>query len=74
MTDIGDKVRTFIADCIDEYPAEADRIKVDISVRWGTCEVSLSNAKSPLYYSKEIKLAEIRERPDIKAVALEVYK
>lgn len=35
MTEIGDKVRTFIADCIAEYPAEADRIKVDISVRWG---------------------------------------
>lgn len=74
MTDIGNKVRTFIADCIDEYPAEPDRIDVSISVRWGTCEVSLSNFQSPLYYSKKIKLAEIRERPDIKTVALEVYK
>lgn len=74
MTEIGDKVRTFIADCIDEYPAEPDRIDVNISVRWGTCRVSLSNAKSPIYYSKEIKLAEIKERPDIKAVALEVYE
>lgn len=35
MTDIGNKVRTFIADCIDEYPAEPDRIDVSISVRWG---------------------------------------
>ena len=74
MTKTGGKVRTFIADCIDEYPAEVDRIKVDISVRWGTFEVSLSNVKSPLYYSKKIKLAEIKERPDIKAVAMEVYK
>lgn len=53
MTDIGNKVRTFIADCIDEYPAEPDRIDVSISVRWGTCEVSLSNFQSPLYYSKK---------------------
>lgn len=74
MTDIGNKVRTFIADCIAEYPAEADRIEVEISTKWGKCRVSLSNAKSPIYYSKEIKLAEIKERPDIKAVALEVYK
>lgn len=35
MTDIGDKVRTFIADCIAEYPAEADRIEVEISAKWG---------------------------------------
>lgn len=49
MTEIGNKVRTFIADCIDEYPVEADRIDVSISVRWGTCEVSLSNFQSPLY-------------------------
>lgn len=60
MTEVGNKVRTFIADCIDEYPVEADRIDVSISVRWGTCEVSLSNFQSPLYYSKKLSWQRLR--------------
>lgn len=74
MNEIRDKIRTFIEDCLSEYPGEADWIKVEISTRWGTVGVSLSQFGNPLYFSKEVKLAEIKERPDLKAIALEVYK
>lgn len=74
MNEIRDKIRTFIEDCLSEYPGEADRIEVTISTRWGDVGVSLSQFGNPLYFSKEVKLAEIKERPDLKAIALEVYK
>lgn len=74
MNEIRDKIRMFIEDCLSEYPGEADRIEVTISARWGKVSVSLSQTESPLYFSKEVKLAEIKERPDLKAIALEVYK
>ena len=65
MNEIRDKIRTFIEDCLSEYPGEADWIKVEISTRWGTVGVSLSQFGNPLYFSKEVKLAEIKERPDL---------
>lgn len=74
MNEIREKIRTFVENCLSEYPGEADWIKVEISARWGTVGVSLSQFGNPLYFSKEVKLAEIKERPDLKAIALEVYK
>lgn len=74
MSEVTDKIKTFIKDCLAEYPVDADRIKVDISVHWGTVDVSLSKFGHPLFYSKEAKLAEIKGRSDIKAIALEVYE
>lgn len=68
MDEIREKIRTFIEDCLSEYPSEADWIKVEISARWGTVGVSLSQFGNPLYFSKEVKLAEIKERPDLKAI------
>ena len=73
MSEIADKIRTFVEDCIAEYPEEADRIEVSISSRWGKCRVYLSKVDSPFFYSREIKLEEIKARPNVKAIASEVY-
>lgn len=68
-----DKIKSFISECIKEYPVEPDRIEVSISKRTGRVNVSLSCGDSPLYYMKEERLEAIKEREDFKVLALEVY-
>lgn len=68
-----DKIKSFISDCIKEYPVDPDRIEVSISKRTRRVSVHLSCSNSPLFYIKEENLEAIEASEDFKLLALGVY-
>lgn len=52
MDEIREKIRTFIEDCLSEYPSEADWIKVEISARWGKSRRFVEPNRKPALFLK----------------------
>lgn len=73
MNEIGSKVKSFVNECLSEYPEEPTSIEVRISIYSKKVTVSLSNIASPLFYNKEKSLDEISSNKSLREITQEVY-
>ena len=73
MNEIGSKVKSFVNECLSEYPEEPTSIEVRICKYSKRVTVSLSKIGSPLFYNKEKRLDEISSNKSLREITQEVY-